>query len=823
MPPKKKIRETRAEIFLVGHPEDKPRSVSKPLTNGDMLRYLHYRKNLDNSKAWDWDTVSSCAMGSGTRTACCSKDCRAEGSKSLCGVSFARVTGCWNSTGIPLKSDLSLKLQINTLLKEWQGINKKKSRLSKANLSTKDQELVDNFVTKLNQTFMAASPDAEEIIMKDKLRDSKQKEEDISFLRSMKKDRVGTVACLDKVYQKRFEDKKERQEREIRKQEKYQESKSVTEKELDVNGNEEDFEYGNDDKDYVEASMSNKQRKRERKIPEKVAIEVPRNIVQVLAPTCSRYKVSHTALSSILLQTVSVGGGDINSLPLSRRQVERNSKVSVEEYASEVREAFVLEAKSKLFVCHFDGKQLADYTDGVKRTKERMTVVVSSPDLEHPHVLGSIALGGQTGEEIADGVLSLWEEYQICDRIIGLSFDTTASNTGPSRGACVRLERELGKGLLWLACRRHVMELHIKHVAQMVAKEVGGRDPNSPGEPLFKKLQDDWPTLLSVIAMENLVKFDWQEVAGTELEAQAQNSLEILSHFLRSGTFPREDYRELCELTVLYLGGAVPGFKFQYPGAFHHARYMSKAIYMLKLRLLMNKITWLKDAEMKEVKIMAEFIGVFYVVWWLRAYIGVKAPVHDLTAVGEMRMYRRYNQRVAETCLSSLFRHTWYLTEELIVLCLVDTNCTDRDEVAAAVLDQEKLDEFHPRKPKLPKIEESIWPDNGKLPSMAQFVGPRSRLIFSLLQLSASDLDWLQFSSEQWDMFSGYKKFAMFVRKLAVVNDAGERGVKAIQEVVGRTTSESMRQDMLVTHSEERKKFPNIGPGHDTKSKLAKL
>ena len=157
-------------------------------------------------------------------------------------------------------------------------------------------------------------------------------------------------------------------------------------------------------------------------------------------------------------------------------------------------------------------------------------------------------------------------------------------------------------------------------------------------------------------------------------------------------------------------------------------------------------------------------------VWWLRAYIGVKAPVHDLRAVGEMRMYRRYNKRVAETCLSSLLRHTWYLTEEQIVLCLVDTNCTDRDEVAAAVLDQEKLDEYPPRKPKLPKVEESIWSDNGKLPSMAQFVGPRSRLIFSLLQFSASDLDWLQFSSDQWDMFSGYQRFATFVSKLAVVS-----------------------------------------------------
>ena len=61
----------------------------------------------------------------------------------------------------------------------------------------------------------------------------------------------------------------------------------------------------------------------------------------------------------------------------------------------------------------------------------------------------------------------------------------------------------------------------------------------------------------------------------------------------------------------------MPRFRFQYPGAYHHARYMSKAIYMLKMRLLVNKITWLEHAEREEVKIMAEFIGVFYVVWWL--------------------------------------------------------------------------------------------------------------------------------------------------------------------------------------------------------------
>ena len=433
---------------------------------------------------------------------------------------------------------------------------------------------------------------------------------------------------------------------------------------------------------------SNKQKKRENRRAENVPIKVPKNIVQVLAPTASIYNVSHTALSSILLQTVAAGGGDISSLPLSRRQVERNSKISVTEYASGVREAFIAAAKDKFFVCHFDGKQLEEFTMGVKAKKERMTVVVSSPDMEHPQILGSLSLNGQTGEDIFGGVSTLLELYEISDRIIALSFDTTASNTGPGLGACIRLEKQLQKALLWLGCRRHVMELKIKHVAKLVAEDIAGRKTTGPGEPLFKKLQDNWSALLPEIDLGNLAKFDWQAVSGTELEDQAQKSLEILSHFLKSHTFPREDYREMCELVVLFLGGAVPNFRFQYPGAYHHARYMAKVIYQLKLRLLMNKITWLEHGEKKEVMVMADFISLFYAVWWLRAYIGVQAPMHDLKAVQEMRMFRRYNQQVADTCLASWRRHTWYLTEELVVFSLVDTKCPVRDEVAAAVLQQ---------------------------------------------------------------------------------------------------------------------------------------
>jgi hypothetical protein len=62
---------------------------------------------------------------------------------------------------------------------------------------------------------------------------------------------------------------------------------------------------------------------------------------------------------------------------------------------------------------------------------------------------------------------------------------------------------------------------------------------------------------------------------------------------------------------------------------------------------------------------------------------------------------------------------------------------------------------------------DTIWPEDWSLRSLATFVGPRSYWIFSLLILLS-------------EKFSGYKKFFEFVKKLAVLNDAGE-------EVAGKT------------------------------------
>lgn len=42
---------------------------------------------------------------------------------------------------------------------------------------------------------------------------------------------------------------------------------------------------------------------------------------------------------------------------------------------------------------------------------------------------------------------------------VAMCFDTTGTYTGPDNGACVLLERKLGRDLLHLACRHHVAEL----------------------------------------------------------------------------------------------------------------------------------------------------------------------------------------------------------------------------------------------------------------------------------------------------------------------------------------------------------------------------
>ena len=59
---------------------------------------------------------------------------------------------------------------------------------------------------------------------------------------------------------------------------------------------------------------------------------------------------------------------------------------------------------------------------------------------------------------------------------------------------------------------------------------------------------------------DKMCLFDWEEFSGMQfIVDKAKDSLSWAQWHLVNGTFPRDDYRELNELIVVYLGRAVPG------------------------------------------------------------------------------------------------------------------------------------------------------------------------------------------------------------------------------------------------------------------------
>ena len=139
----------------------------------------------------------------------------------------------------------------------------------------------------------------------------------------------------------------------------------------------------------------------------------------------------------------------------------------------------------------------------------------------------------------------------------------------------------LGRQLLWLACRHHILEILLK----ISFHELLG-DTSGPEDCFFKFMKPKWNSLnLRNITSPQIPNLYKQDV--TELLTFIETCLKPQNNHLT----PRDDYREFLELAKLVLGGSVQRkrghvYRTQRPGADHHARWMSKAINVLKLTLL---------------------------------------------------------------------------------------------------------------------------------------------------------------------------------------------------------------------------------------------
>lgn len=135
---------------------------------------------------------------------------------------------------------------------------------------------------------------------------------------------------------------------------------------------------------------------------------------------------------------------------------------------------------------------------------------------------------------------------------------------------------------------------------------------------------------------------------------------------------PREDYLELLRLCLVFLGGGSVGtdIKFHAPGAMHHARWMAKVIYALKMVLFESQFT-MTSREKQGLIEVALFIALVYGRFWHEAPLASNATLNDAQMLELIQKYP--NRIVADAAFTALSRHLWFFSEHLVGLAFFDS------------------------------------------------------------------------------------------------------------------------------------------------------
>lgn len=176
-----------------------------------------------------------------------------------------------------------------------------------------------------------------------------------------------------------------------------------------------------------------------------------------------------------------------------------------------------------------------------------------------------------------------------------------------------------------------------------------------PDVGLFHRFQKQWNSL---DRGDFQTGWDTPEICPL-LEGERNDLLKFTLSKLTVGNF-RDDYRVYLELVVIFLGGKVPRFTFKQPGVFHHARWMSKVIYSLKIRLFREQLS-LTKRDLKCVKEVSTLAVLVFMKPWFGAMDAAATPRTDLDVLEKLWSY--YNPEVGQAAASKLGNHLLHISE----------------------------------------------------------------------------------------------------------------------------------------------------------------
>jgi len=430
-----------------------------------------------------------------------------------------------------------------------------------------------------------------------------------------------------------------------------------------------------------------------------------------------RANVSNRNATFLLAETARSLGHNISSLAVNAESI-RTARIKFREQTAQADKAAFDPAVP--LVLHWDGKMLPDITGSEQ--VDRLPVLVSGFEMEQ--LLGVPRLPNGTGEATSNAVVTKVNEWGIQSQVRAMCFNTTASNTGRQNGACGMIERRFCKKLLYFACRHRMHEI----VVGDVFKKCFGPS-TGPEIGLFKSFHDYWP---------RIDRSQFQTVNDdpvcvevlTKLVDLKEDVIAFAKQVLLSSRQTRDNYRELMELTMLFLGDTPPrGVRFMAPGAMHRARWMAKLLYCLKIWMFKQqfKLTASEETALRE---MSLFGSLFYTKAWTLCTNPATAPANDLCFLKLVKKYESINKNISSAAVQAFLRHLWYLSEELVALSFFDDSVdSDTKRKMIGALKKQGSDE----PPKLILMEPGVIPYK----KLYNFVTKSTMSFFDTLGLNA--------------------------------------------------------------------------------------
>lgn len=369
----------------------------------------------------------------------------------------------------------------------------------------------------------------------------------------------------------------------------------------------------------------------------------------------------------VLQATAEALGHNIDELIINKTSINRVRKTKRRERAEAIKDIFKNMPPAFVTV-HWDGKLLPALN--VRDSKEeRLPIVISYGDCEK--IIAVPKLNNSTGKEQALAVHNALVDWNIEDKVQFLCFDTTASNTGRFNGACVLLEQKLNRELFYLPCRHHIYELVLRSVFEAKISQT----VNSPNIPLFQQFKENWKNINS-----NNIENGTKSIAKYLTTAEIKDLLIFYKAKLQENAV-RCDYRELIELSILFLDGDIEKkLKVHPPGAMHQARWMSRSIYCLKIFLLRSQLT-LCNKEKNALRFVCIFIVKLYVKAWINCNDVLRAPYQDLSFLQSLKNFETIDKSISTAAVNKFRRHLWYLCDDVAAFSFFDGDVSIQTKV----------------------------------------------------------------------------------------------------------------------------------------------